>query len=88
MVEFIQEQTKKLLEIIIDYVKDFVRLTSNAIVLFYQLDVISTEITDICLYNLLCSLTLKNPIYSKVIELFRSANTDMIQLIEVQIDKI
>lgn len=55
-------------------------------VLFYQLDVVSGEITEVCLSNLLTSMILKNPIYSKVIELFRTAHRDEVQQIEIQIE--
>lgn len=57
-------------------------------VMFYQLDVVSGEVTEVCLYNLLTSLVLKNPIYTKVVELFRTAHRDIIQQIEIQIDSV
>ena len=79
---------KALLNQVKSYIKEFVRVTSNAIVLFYQLDIISGEITEVCLYNLLSSLVLKNPIYSRLIELFRQAHRDMLTLIEQQIEKL
>lgn len=86
--EYIKEQIQKLLILVIEYIKDFVQLTSNAMVLFYQLDVVSGEITEVCLYNLLTSLVLKNPIYTKVVDLFRTSHRDMIQQIEIQIDSV
>jgi hypothetical protein len=63
----------------IDYVKEFVKITLKAMVLFYQLDVVSGEITEVCLSNLLTSLVLKNPIYTKMIDLFRTSYRDEIQ---------
>lgn len=68
---FVQQEVDKLLNLVQDYVKDFVRITVNATVIFYQLDIKSGETTEVCLHNLLTSLTLKNPVYSKVIDLFR-----------------
>lgn len=68
--------------------KEFVQLILKSTVLFYQLDVKATETTEVCLYNLLTSLVLKNPIYSKVVELFKIAQRDDIQQIEIQIEKI
>ena len=78
---------QKLLDVVIDSVKDFVRITLNALVLFYQLDVVSTETTDICLYNLLLSMALKNPIYSQIRMLLTRANIDTIKLIERELEK-
>jgi hypothetical protein len=37
---------------------------------------------------LISSLVLKNPIYSKLVELFKTAYRDHVQLIEVQIERI
>lgn len=74
--EYIKEQIKKLLDVVIGYVKEFACIVQKSMVLFYQLDVKASETTEVCLYNLLTSLLLKNPIYSKVVDLFRTANRD------------
>jgi hypothetical protein len=63
-------------------------MTSKAMVLFYQLDVKKGEITEVCLYNLLTSLVLKNPVYTKIIDLFKASKDKEIQSIEAQILKV
>lgn len=68
-----QQEAEKLMNVIIEYVDDFVTILVKATVMFYQLDLKSGETTMVCLKNLLTSLTLKNPVYSKVIDVFRSA---------------
>jgi hypothetical protein len=62
--------------VVVEQVKEVGEMLKNAMVLFYQLDVSANETTKVCLYNLLTSLILKNPIYSRVIELFRVAYRD------------
>jgi hypothetical protein len=71
--EYISNQTQKLLRANIECIKEFVKITSKAMVLFYQLDVKKGEITEVCLYNLLTSLVLKNPVYTKIIDLFKAS---------------
>ena len=56
-------------------------------VLFYQLDVSANETTKVCLYNLLMSLILKNPVYSWIIDLFRVAYSEQLQKLEYELDK-
>lgn len=68
-------------------VKQLVEMVARAMVLFYQLDVSANETTKVCLYNLLTSLVLKNPVYTKVVELFRTAHRDSLQKIEMEIEK-
>lgn len=58
----------------------------QATVIFYQLDVRSGETTEICLHNLLTSLILKNPVYTKIIDLFHIAHRDEIKQLEQQIE--
>jgi hypothetical protein len=73
--------------VVVEQVKEVGEMLKNAMVLFYQLDVSANETTKVCLYNLLTSLILKNPIYSRVIELFRVAYRDQIQSVELEIER-
>jgi hypothetical protein len=73
--------------VVVEQVKEVGEMLKNAMVLFYQLDVSANETTKVCLYNLLTSLILKNPIYSRVIELFRVAYRDQIQTVELEIER-
>jgi hypothetical protein len=86
--EYISNQTQKLLRANIECIKEFVKITSKAMVLFYQLDVKKGEITEVCLYNLLTSLVLKNPVYTKIIDLFKSSKDKEIEAIENKILKV
>ena len=52
------------MKVIVDYLNDFVKILARATILYYQLDVRKGETTDICLHNLITSLSLKNPVYS------------------------
>lgn len=63
-------------------------ITVRASVIFYQLDVKSGETTEVLLHNLLTSLTLKNPVYSRIIELFKAAYRDSLKQIEAQIEQL
>lgn len=54
----------------------------RSIILFYQLDLKSSEISGICLENLVTSLILKNPIYTLVIDLIKVSFRGEIQLVE------
>lgn len=85
---FVQQEVEKLLAVVTDYLQAFVGVTVRATVIFYQLDVKSGETTEVCLHNLLTSLTLKNPVYTKVIDLFRIAYRDPIQQLELQIEAL
>lgn len=77
---------EKLLEVVIDSVWDFVTVIVRATVIFYVLDVRSGETTEVCLHNLLTSLTLKNPVYAKLLDLFKAAYRDSMKQIEQQIE--
>ena len=66
-------ESEKLVNAIKDQVLEFVNIFAKATILFYQLDVKKGQTTMICLQNLITSLVLKNPIYTKVIEVFRAA---------------
>jgi hypothetical protein len=79
---------EKLLEVVIDSVWDFVTIIVRATVMFYILDVRSGETTEVCLHNLLASLTLKNPVYAKIIDLFKAAYRDSMKQIELQIESL
>ena len=68
--------------------QEFVSITVRATVIFYQLDVKSGETTEVLLHNLLTSLTLKNPVYSRIIELFKAAYRDSLKQIEAQIEQL
>ena len=68
--------------------QEFVSITVRATVIFYQLDVKSGETTEVLLHNLLTSLTLKNPVYSRIIELFKAAYKDSLKQIEAQIEQL
>ncbi len=72
-----------MLGLVVRQVKEFVLLIAKSTVLFYQLDVVAGEITEVCLYNLISSLVLKNPVYSKIIDLFKTAYRDYLQTIEI-----
>jgi len=85
--EYIKEQVQKLLIVVIKQVKEVVNMLSRAMVLFYQLDVSANETTEVCLYNLLMSLVLKNPIYSRIVDLFRVSYRDELQRIEIEIER-
>lgn len=61
---YIQHESAKLMKVIVDYLNDFVKILARATILYYQLDVRKGETTDICLHNLITSLSLKNPVYS------------------------
>jgi hypothetical protein len=85
---FLEQEVSKLLSLVVDYVQAFVNVTVRATVIFYQLDVKSGETTEVCLHNLLTSLVLKNPVYTKVIELFRTSTREETLLLEAQIDAL
>lgn len=71
--------------VIKDYVDEFVGILARATILFYQLDVKKGETTEVCLHNLLTSLTLKNPIYTKVVEVFKMAYSKQVLKFETQL---
>lgn len=74
--------------VITDYISEFVRILARATILYYQLDVVKGETTDICLHNLITSLTLKNPVYSQVISIFKHAYADQMRILGEQITRI
>eukprot|EP00347_Sterkiella_histriomuscorum_P004161 403361523 len=78
----------KLFQMIVTQIKEVVVMLVKAMVLFYQLDFRAGEITEVCLYNLITSLMLKNPIYTKIIDLIKRSYEDQIHLIEQQIEKV
>lgn len=67
---------------------EFVSIVVRATVIFYQLDVKSGETTEVLLHNLLTSLTLKNPVYSRIFELFRSSCRLPMKQIEAQLEAV
>ena len=67
------KEHEKLLTVIREQVVEFVNIFARATILFYQLDLKKGQITMLCLQNLVTSLTLKNPLYTRVIEVFRAA---------------
>lgn len=67
-------------------VKEFVQIMMRSIILFYQLDLKSSEISEICLQNLVTSLVLKNPVYTLIIDLIKVSYRAETKLIEQQID--
>ncbi len=85
--EYIKTQVKKLLEVVVKQVKEVVEMFCRAMVLFYQLDVSDNETTRVCLYNLLMTLVLKNPVYTRIINLFRTSYKDELKKIEREIEK-
>jgi hypothetical protein len=66
-------ESEKLLKVVKEEILEFVNIFARSTILFYQLDVRKGQTTMICLQNLVTSLTLKNPIYTKLIEIFRAA---------------
>jgi hypothetical protein len=64
-------ESDKLMQVIVDYLTEFVKIMARATILYYQLDVRKGETTEICLHNLITSLTLKNPVYSQVMAVFK-----------------
>jgi hypothetical protein len=73
---YILHESRKLLCVIVDYLNEFVKIMVRATIFYYQLDLQKGETTEICLENMITSLTLKNPIYSYIIEVFNEANAD------------
>jgi hypothetical protein len=73
---YILHENRKLLCVIVDYLTEFVKILVRATIFYYQLDLRKGETTEICLQNMITSLTLKNPIYSYVMEVFNEANAD------------
>lgn len=68
----IRKEVEKLLGVVTDFIREFVSIIVRATVIFYLLDIKANETTEVCLHNLLMSLTLKNPVYTKLIELFKT----------------
>lgn len=68
----VRKEVEKLLQVVIDQEIEFVEILVRATVIFYQLDIKSGEVSEVLLYNLLTSMTLKNPVYSRVMELFKT----------------
>lgn len=85
---YIRSQVDKLLEVVTDYMREFVGILVRATVIFYQLDVKSGETTEVLLHNLLTSLTLKNPVYSRIFELIRSSCRLPMKQIEDQLEAV
>ena len=79
---------EKLVHAIKEQVVEFVNIFARATILFYQLDVKKGEITMLCLQNLITSLTLKNPLYTKVIEVFRAALKPKITSLESGLESL
>lgn len=51
-------------------------------VLFYQLDFRAGETIDVLLTNMITSLILKNPIYTKIVEVIKRAYKEEITQVE------
>lgn len=86
--KYLQLENEQLMGVITDYISEFVRILARATILYYQLDVVKGETTDICLHNLITSLTLKNPVYSQVISIFKHAYADQMRILGEQITRI
>ena len=54
----------------------------EAVVLFYKLDIKYAETANLCLLNLLTSLILKNPLYTKIHNLILTAHVDTLDTLE------
>jgi hypothetical protein len=86
--EIMRKEVEKLLDVVIDYELEFVDILVRATVVFYQLDIKHGETSEVLLHNLLTSMTLKNPVYSRVMELFKTTYKPELQLIESQIEAL
>lgn len=77
LVEEVHEYRKlnyqKLFNQVVAQVKEVVRIFVRAMVFFYQFDFQAGETIDVLLTNLLTSIILKNPTYTKVIDLIKKA---------------
>ena len=74
--------------VITDYISEFVRILARTTIMYYQLDVVKGETTDICLHNLITSMTVKNPVYSQVMAVFKLAYADQIKVLGEQINRV
>jgi hypothetical protein len=81
-------ESEKLMKVIKEQILEFVNIFAKATILFYQLDVRKGQTTMICLQNLVTSITLKNPIYTKLIEVFRASLKPKIQKFEASLDSL
>lgn len=57
-------------------------------ILFYQLDIQKGETTQVCLGNLIMSLVLKNPVYTRIMDLIKTVYKVKVKQIELEIDSI
>jgi hypothetical protein len=86
--KYLQFENQKLMAVITDYISEFVRILARTTIMYYQLDVVKGETTDICLHNLITSMTVKNPVYSQVMAVFKLAYADQIKILGEQINRV